>query len=105
MYEPPSGSPEPGDRVVVTGIVVSEDPLTIDDGRRIVRCPPTETMEVRDERGERIEETPKRGEVVRVFGVVIDAGEDRITLEPHAVQRLNLEPELWRDVRRVTHQE
>jgi len=41
--------------------------------------------------------------VVRVFGVVIDAREDRVTVEPHAVQRLDVEPELWRDVRRATH--
>ncbi|WP_456481533.1 hypothetical protein [Methanopyrus sp.] len=57
-------------------------------------------MKVLDERGVETEDPPETGEVVRVFGSVVEVGET-VKVELHAVQRLGIDPELWRDVREV----
>ncbi|WP_457614152.1 hypothetical protein [Methanopyrus sp.] len=57
-------------------------------------------MKVLDERGREIDDLPKTGEVVRVFGSITGIGKT-VKVEPHAVQRLGIDPELWRDVREV----
>ncbi|WP_457620374.1 hypothetical protein [Methanopyrus sp.] len=55
-------------------------------------------MKVLDERGREIDDPPETGEVVRVFGSITEIGET-VKVEPHAVQRLGIDPELWKELR------
>ncbi len=70
----------------------------MDDGKRIVECPIVGEVKVLDERGREIDDPPETGEVVRVFGSITEIGET-VKVEPHAVQRLGIDPELWKELR------